>query len=525
MKVYFISIRTFFSIFIFIFFNSNYYFSKSLVIIPFNFINKKSSISLNNITNPKDYFEYYLDGALYTKIKINNKSIEFHLSLDRYTTYISEKTLKEIDPESAEIQKNEDLYSLEYIGIYRAKYANSSFSFLTNKTENISLNNYSFFMVRKLTDNFESEKIRRYFALEDEEIGFNVLKGNKMEKVDVEEDEIDPYDKGDDDDYEEEESIGERYVNKNNGYLIEENTNIITQLKKQNYISSYSFVVKFDDNSQEKGKIIIGGKPHEYDPRHYSEQYFIYYKASMTNFYGNWGINFYDIQYDGTSYSSAKSVEITFDSPFILATETFKNKLDNMFFNNLTYSDYCKEEIINDYFVKYCENSIIKYFKNISFVFPIDYISNNKTNILEFSYKDLFVKAPGDNNLYVFQIIFKDGYFRWKLGLLFFKKYSVVFDQDNKIFGFYSETGEYNIDNEDNEDNDDNDDNKKNQKKKSDSNLPISWILVIILSIFLIGLAFAFYKILPYIRRKRKANELDDDYDYSSSDLANNKIN
>ena len=252
MKVSSISRRAFFSIFIFLFFNSNY-FSISLVILPFNFLNKKSSVTLNSITNPKEYFEYCLNGALYTTIEINSKSIEFHLSLDRYTTYISEKTLKEIDPKSAEIDKNEDLYSLEYIGIYRAKYANSSFSFLTNKTENISLNNYSFFMVRQLTDNFESEKIRRYFALEDEEIGFNVLKGNKMESVEVEEDEFDPYDKGDDD---EEEPVGEKYVNKNNGYLIEENTNIISQLKKQNYISSYSFMVKFDANSEEKGKNI-----------------------------------------------------------------------------------------------------------------------------------------------------------------------------------------------------------------------------------------------------------------------------
>ena len=507
MKVFSISRRAFLSILILMFFNSNY-FSKSLVILPFNFLNKKSSASLNRITNAKEYFEYCLNGALYTTIEINNKPIEFHLSLDRYTTYISEKTLKEIDPKSAEIEKNEDLYSLEYIGIYRAKYANSSFSFLTNKTENISLNNYSFFMVRQLTDNFESEKIRRYFALEDEEIGFNVLKGNKMESVEVEEDEFDPYDKGDDD---EEEPVGEKYVNKNNGYLIEENTNIISQLKKQNYISSYSFMVKFDANSEEKGKIFIGGKPHEYDPKHYSEQYFIYHKTTMTNSYGNWGINFHDIQYDGTSYSSAKSVEITFDSPFILATETFKNKLDDMFFKNLTYSGYCKEEIINDYFVKYCEKSVIKYFKNISFVFPIDYISSNQTNTLDFGYKDLFVKAPGDNNLYFFQIIFKDGYFRWKLGLPFFKKYSVVFDQDNKIFGFYKETGKYDID--------DDDDSKDN------SHLSLSWILVIILSIILIGLAFAFYKVLPYIRRKRKANELDDDYDYSSSDMANNKIN
>lgn len=127
------------------------------------------------------------------------------------------------------------------------------------------------------------QSIYIYKATENEEIGFNVLKGNKIQKVEVEED-YEPYDPYDPyepyepyDPYTDEENnnnsnnknndgkVGEKYVNKNNFYLIEENTNIITQLKKQTIISSYTFCIKYDNKNEEKGKIIRGGMPHEYE--------------------------------------------------------------------------------------------------------------------------------------------------------------------------------------------------------------------------------------------------------------------
>ena len=111
---------------------NSYILSSSLVILPFHYINSKTNTSSPITTTPRDYFESFLKHSLYTTIKINNKPLNFHLTLDRHTTYISEKTLQEIDPESAEIKEDEDLYSLEYIGILRAKYTKSSFSFFTN---------------------------------------------------------------------------------------------------------------------------------------------------------------------------------------------------------------------------------------------------------------------------------------------------------------------------------------------------------------------------------------------------------
>ena len=259
-----------------------------------------------------------------------------------------------------------------------------------------------------------------------------------MEKVYVEEDEIGPYD--------EEETDEEEYVNKNNGYLIEEKTNLIYQLKNQNYIPSYSFMIKFDNTLGDKGNITIGGKPHEYDPSHFSEQFYFYQYTNLYfgsgDGYRNWGITFKDIQYNGIIYGSLKTVEITIDFGFILANQRFLDYLDNEFFKNTTIKKYCSEELIENYIFKICKESVIKYFKNISFIFSSQYNSYNQTFNMEFDYKDLFIKAPGENDLYYFQIIFQENYiYSWKLGLHIFKNIQLFLIKKVRLLVFIQNLG------------------------------------------------------------------------------------
>ena len=67
---------------------------------------------------------------------------------------------------------------------------------------------------------------------------------------------------------------------KNGGYKVEENTNLIKQLKNKDLIKSYSFLIKYNNKNEEKGEIKIGGLPHEYDPKHFSEDFYIYDSVS-----------------------------------------------------------------------------------------------------------------------------------------------------------------------------------------------------------------------------------------------------
>ena len=85
---------------------------------------------------------------------------------------------------------------------------------------------------------------------------------------------------------------------------------------------------------------------------------------------------------------------------------------------------------------------------------------------IEFDYNDLFIQSEKNKDIYYFQIVFKGRYYNWLLGRPLFKKYPMIFDQNKKIFGFYSKTGE----------------------EKDDGEFNNAWIIVIILIIILIGI-------------------------------------
>ena len=118
-----------------IFLTLNYAFINSFITIPFKYINKDTGESTPNTTSITSYFESFYSNLLYITFFINDKSINFHITLDRYATYISENKIKEIDKNLIKINKNEEgdgeaLYSLEYIGILRTSFAKTPFNFL-----------------------------------------------------------------------------------------------------------------------------------------------------------------------------------------------------------------------------------------------------------------------------------------------------------------------------------------------------------------------------------------------------------
>ena len=79
------------------------------------------------------------------------------------------------------------------------------------------------------------------------------------------------------------------------------------------------------------------------------------------------------------------------------------------------------------------------------------------------------------------------------LGKPFFKKYTIVFNPDNKQIGHYIKVENEEID-------------KRDFKKN------IFFIIIIIILVFvLILLGFILYK---YIRKKQRKNIIDDNYDY-----------
>ena len=128
-------------------------------------------------------------------------------------------------------------------------------------------------------------------------------------------------------------------------------------------------------------------------------------------------------------------------------------------------------------------------------------------------------------------VIFPENYYRvehsfWYLGLPFYKAYQLVFNYDSKTIGLYVSKNMINVINENNNDNktEINNDMEKNFEKSNKTSI-IRIILEILFGICLIIVAYFIGKKINE-QRKKRANELEDDYDYYTNKNKNvNDIN
>jgi hypothetical protein len=441
----------------------------SYIILPFNFSSKK--IKTNN--NPKEYFEYYINNTIYSKIEINNSPIDFKISMEKFPIFISKK----IYLNQNFINTDDNKYSLSYLNIKEAYLISDSFKLasaqINSSNTHLFINdNLSFFLVNEFNDSSQNEEAK---------IGLNRVKGNQYMDI---EDDIDI-----------------------KGYSIEEKANLIFQLKKKDLINSTLFTIIYNEGDfQENGEIIIGDYPHIYDPLHYSEKDL--YSNIVTIYTSppyNWYSRFREFFYNNESLIITKIFQFSIDHGFIEAPMSVKKYFDT-FFNK--YNDSCKEDIVNNYNVFYCKNNVIQNFKNLSFSFKnqqsyqYGFLDELK---MEFGYNDLFVN---ENGIYYFQIIFSKN-LDWIFGKPIFKKYRIVFDQDKKIYGIYKFYQKENKKENDNTNNP-NDNNSNNNK------FIIFYVIIIILSLFvIIESIFIIRKCLVKPRNKRP-NELKDEYDYDN---------
>ena len=114
----------------------------------------------------------------------------------------------------------------------------------------------------------------------------------------------------------------------------------------------------------------------------------------------------------------------------------------------------------------------------------------NSNLVFEFNYNDLFDEYH--NKIY-FLVAFTKAT-NWRIGKQFFKKYTVVFNQDKRTIGFY-------------------------KNSKNNVNFSLKLILLIILGIIIIFLLIniKYKKSLNLFKSKRiKANELEDDISYNN---------
>ena len=279
----------------------------------------------------------------------------------------------------------------------------------------------------------------------------------------------------------------------------------IIQLKNGGCINSYKISIKYKD--EHKGFITFGEYPHIYDPNNFKENQKLtaFMKNDKLDYYLYHRLKMYKIYfYNGTEIVSflTKNLEIKFyfEYGIILGPMNYYNKIKEIFFDK--YDNICTQNDINvgntNLSVYSCQTNNF----NIK-EFPSLYFYNNDMNYtFELNYNDLFYKN-GDE--YIFLIAFDTDSFDefWKIGKPFFKKYQLTFDFDTKTISYYNTKI------------------KRESEEDGTGKIILIVFIIIICAGTLVAVGYFFGKKLNETRKKR-ANELGDDFDYNGRNNENN---
>ena len=323
---------------------------------------------------------------------------------------------------------------------------------------------------------------------------------------------------------------GELGLNLNLGF---DKTNLISQLKTKNYIEKFVWTLVYQNEGS--GIIIIGNEPHFYDSKTYlMSQYCSVYANPIQSSETGWSFKFDDIYFYNKNKEkislSQNKVNFAIDKGIIIGTDEYRKKIGDNFLNDLINNRICfiETKTFNDeeknekeqFYIYYCQKSQFAgkglddledtHYNNFP-ALKLYLLDSNMTFTLD--KHDLFVEKF--DRIY-FLVIFRKSDNEnniWELGEPFFYKTRnnpVIFDQDDKKIGFYN----FNLPKIPNEEYNNNNNKKSKEEEKTTNNF-ILYLGIGICIIILVVLALYFGKFFNE-KRKKRANELTDDFDYSS---------
>ena len=310
---------------------------------------------------------------------------------------------------------------------------------------------------------------------------------------------------------------------------------LIPTLRNLKEIKTYTFSFKFENNlkngftdNNNKGYLIIGEEltddENEIDEIKYEQcenvwgelSWALKFDKIYTKINNNGNKN-EDIKKNFVEFNgNLKMSEILANYPYLIGPKEYFQYINTTFFDKLVEQKYCycnkfiKQDIFYYDLYSYICDSKTKYF--------MDYLNNNFPDLV-FEHKKLGINFTltkndlfeyntlndSDTNLYFLIVNYFDDAknSNWYFGIPFLKKYRLSFDYDSRIIGYYKNDGKII--------------NKKDKKEnnKNENNIFII-IIIVILILLLLLIVFGIILYLKNIKksRKKKANELDDNYEY-----------
>jgi len=302
------------------------------------------------------------------------------------------------------------------------------------------------------------------------------------------------------------------------------------QLKFNKLINNYKWFIYYGEKDKQD-YLVIGCSPHEFIIPETGNPIFSnldlandYYKINDKVFVNNSRIQIkFEQIYIASNLTSLEKEEfyeekysdafLEINLGIIIGTTEYQKYFSNIYLKNYLKNNRCHNGTFNQriYYIPqkynyyYCDDSLYnemkKNFKQIIFK-KVDF-----NEYFSLNFDDLFLRK---NGYLIFLIIFKDSSYFWYLGSPFLRKYQFGFDFMNKQIEYYK------VRKENNPNTNNSESEGKNNQTKNNLRLLFKLTFIIIFSGLLILLGFIIGKKVYQIRKKR-ANELNDDYEYEEN--------
>ena len=450
-----------------------------------------------------------------------------NFTIDNFSHFFIEPTFSTTIEIGNPPQKVELIYSSNNYGISMVEDRNSSINHSFNKNLSLSLNETHSFdsyffgsnkpvtLIDSLFLPLYDTKLNKIIKIRVEEYPFVYLYKVEGEKIDENKGFI-------------KEEDGKAYMIYGSriycNWKNEIGENLPHFLKHNKIVDSYIFNIIFS-KTKEKGNedydftFKIGYEPHDKDRLKVTpalsymgevnwilEFHNVFYfsegfKLNINNYIDDFNQISFNEHLNGKKiYSNNDRGQMAFDMDIILCPKFFYFSINKTYFGN--HTNQCKiQRSKSKYSIFVCDKdfntdnfpTIYFYHKDLNYTFVL-------------TQKELF-KVIGDKKYFLIVYDLYRPQF-WMLGKIFLEKYSFNYDMENRLIGFYQKISYEN-------------------NHKENNNYILLLINIILLGIVLIIAIIAFYigKYLCNKMRKKRANEMDDNFDYQINEDNSEKGN
>jgi len=287
---------------------------------------------------------------------------------------------------------------------------------------------------------------------------------------------------------------------------LDKSKSFIEQLKALTGAKTYTWILKYTSADSglfifgdivDNDKIKIDNKNHV---KNIEKNYDSIYSKNVFNHKLFWKINADRLIFDGDVLGENENSDIDINIPFILLKKPYYRKIKEKIFNKFFEEKICDKNIPEFQLsaISCNKNKFLERTNNLkdlpSLTFQLKQYDLNFT----FTPDDLFVEEGDDIYFMIAHHSYKDR--ECTIGSLLLKKYNIIFDDDAKLMKILKSSN-FNEDDE--------------NKIGNGGKIYLIMFLLVILSGIIFGFIGLKYGKKIYQARKKKANELDDNYDYS----------